>query len=191
MLPYVNSPCNEKPKTYKDDSYVHEQLPNPNLDSLLQKIELEIDSRGRRGVAEGPECVEAETEGCRGAAETGATGIAAVMAIFLKIPHPNFRAETNARGDHTALAPHPSLVAAAMASTRQQLHTIAGSSSTKITLCGHTNVQNFSILYPLDAPGYWAWYPGLDNRLELLLFHIRSEHGQNLRNMDDNADAKL
>lgn len=135
----------------------------------FEKIGLEIDSRGRRGVAEGPECVEAETEGCRGAAETGATGIAAVMAIFLKIPHPNFRAETNARGDHTALTPHPSFVAAAVASTRQQLHTIAGS-STKTTLCGHTNVKNFSILYPLDAPGYWSWYPGLDNRLELFIF---------------------
>lgn len=81
----------------------------------FEKIELDIDSRGRRGGAEGPECAEAETVGCRGAAETGATGIAAVMANFLQIPYPNFRAQTSTRGVHTALAPHPRFVAASIA----------------------------------------------------------------------------
>lgn len=65
------------------------------------EIELEIDLRGRRGVAEGLECVGAETEGCRGAAETGATGIAAVMAIFLKNSSPKLPSRNEcARGSH-------------------------------------------------------------------------------------------
>lgn len=136
----------------------------------FEKIELEIDLRGRRGVAEGLECVGAETEGCRGAAETGATGIAAVMAIFLKNSSPKLPSRNEcARGSHCPCS-SPQL-----RSSRNGLDAAAIAHHSRIFFDQNLSLRSHQceeFLYPLPTwcPRVLGLVPGLDNRLELVIF---------------------